>query len=384
VSAQEAVPILAEWASAADFPGDLAASVCYAESGFDLWQTRGDSGVSVGGISVHLPAHGGPAEKWLGPDGLRRSLALMGSRWLAALTTHGRTGWEQAPSIEARAQFFRRWWPDAQGADASQITIRQCRDAVQAGAAAWNQFGATQESTSMVLRPTIIQWPADGRNINARPAGVVYEGLVCHTSGGSSTIEQLGAWFGGLNQAEGKPGSTHFGVDRTGRIGQFVQLHQQPIAHGAEAASTAKILKGNEGISTNAYLIGVEHLDAGVPGSVTEVQLEASAWLMAWLWETEIAPHAARTGAVLDLDHLIQHSDLAPVSKPLCASWPKARMAQHLARIKARLAGESVPDLRDARIRHLEAGLRLAQQGLDDLAARVAAQRDGIERVLTG
>jgi hypothetical protein len=231
-----------------------------------------------------------------------------------------------------------------------------------------------QGGKKMVPRPDIIFIAAHPNNINVRPAGVLYEGLVVHTTAGSSTIAQLGAWFGGGNLAEGKSGSTHFGVDREGRIGQFVQLDQQPIAHGAESASTAAILQGNNGISTNAYLIGVEHLDAGIPGSVTDAQLEASAWLMAWLWETEIAPHAATTGAVLDLNHLIQHKDLAPMSKPLCASWPAARMREHMERIKARLAGPVVPLRRDRRtelVTEYRAGLGAARDDLMRASVRI-------------
>jgi len=141
MSAAEAVPVIRSWCSATDFPGALACSVVAAESGFDLWQQRGDGGQSVGGLSVHLPAHGGPAEQWLGPDGLRRSLDLMQGRWLQALVRHGRVGWEQAPNKEEQARWFRGFWIDAQGADWRRITREMCVEAVNQGAWAWEDYG---------------------------------------------------------------------------------------------------------------------------------------------------------------------------------------------------------------------------------------------------
>ncbi|HXI16886.1 MAG TPA: N-acetylmuramoyl-L-alanine amidase, partial [Chloroflexota bacterium] len=88
----------------------------------------------------------------------------------------------------------------------------------------------------------------------------------------------------------------------------------------------------------NSYLIGIEHLDAGTPGNVTPAQLSASVHLAAWLWETVIEPAAPVTGAVLDHDHILQHRDLAPASRPHCASWPEDRMTAYIARVRAMLA----------------------------------------------
>lgn len=88
----------------------------------------------------------------------------------------------------------------------------------------------------------------------------------------------------------------------------------------------------------NHVVIGIEHLDAGIPGSVTPAQIQASVWLCSWLWETEIAIHAWKTGAVLDLNHLVQHKDFDPVNRPNCASWPLSRMQDHLTKITTLLA----------------------------------------------
>lgn len=188
-----------------------------------------------------------------------------------------------------------------------------------------------------VPKPPIEWFPAHPQNVLARPAGLVFEGICTHTTAGGTTVEQLGAWFGGLNIQQGLRGSTHFGVDRVGAVAQFVSLDASAIAHGQEPSSTAFLVRENPGISMNHVVIGVEHLDGGVPGSVTPVQLEASAWLYAWIFETYIQPHAWKTGAKLDLNHFVQHKDFAPSSKPLCASWPQLRMQQHLDRIAAYL-----------------------------------------------
>jgi hypothetical protein len=187
-----------------------------------------------------------------------------------------------------------------------------------------------------VQEPPILWFVADPRNTRARPAGIVYEAIVIHTTAGGRDIETLGRWFGGENIRQGMTGSTHFGVDQQGRIGQFVNLANMAIAHGDETGATARLARENS-VTANAWAIGIEHLDGGVPGSVTAAQLEASAWLCAWLWETQIAPHAATTGAVLDREHLLGHYELAPVSRPICPSWPEARFLEQIARIRARL-----------------------------------------------
>jgi hypothetical protein len=190
----------------------------------------------------------------------------------------------------------------------------------------------------MVDKPPITVYSVHPSNLLTKPANVVAECIVLHTTAGGSTIDGLAAWFGGLNVQQGLRGSTHFGVDRMGAIGMFVDpasTSAMPIANGQESGATAKIVAENPGISANAYTVSIEHLDNAVPGSVTEIQLARSAWLCAWIWETYIQPHAWKTGATLDLDHLLQHKDFAPASRPFCASWPSERMQAHLAKMTA-------------------------------------------------
>jgi len=132
-------------------------------------------------------------------------------------------------------------------------------------------------------------------------------------------------------------GSTHYGVDVHGVIGQFVGLESQPIANGAENGATAAIVRENPNLSANSYSLSIEHLDGGVPGAITDPQFEASIWLGAWLWQEQIAPHAATTGAVLGRSRVLGHYEFAPLSRPRCPSWPEARFAAYIAGMRARL-----------------------------------------------
>lgn len=195
----------------------------------------------------------------------------------------------------------------------------------------------------MVETPQIEWFGCHPLNTIPRPSNIYYEAIVIHTTGGGSTIEGLAAWFNGGNIAAGLRGSTYFGVDRAGRIGQFLTPYTSvaPIANGAYANATAKLCKDNEGLNANFWTLNIEHLDANVPGSVTAIQLERSAWLCAYLWEQWIAPYAHITGATLDRDHLLQHKEFDPSGKPFCASWDEPRMTAHIQKIQTLLAPPS-------------------------------------------
>jgi len=191
----------------------------------------------------------------------------------------------------------------------------------------------------MVARPPIQWYGCHPDNTMPKPAGIVPEAIVIHTTGGQNTADDLARWFGGLNVQQGLRGSTHYGIGRDGGIGAYVEVtgNLAPIANGAYDNATAKLVKENAGINANYWTVSIEHLDNANPGSVTPIQLERSAWLCAWIWETYIQSHAARTGATLDRDHLLQHKEFDPSGKPFCASWPEDRMHQHLAKMSALL-----------------------------------------------
>jgi hypothetical protein len=192
----------------------------------------------------------------------------------------------------------------------------------------------------MVSKPPIVWYGCHPLNTIPKPSGVVVEAIVLHTTGGQNTAEDLARWFGGQNIQQGLRGSTHYGVGRDGGIGAYVEVvgNKAPIANGAYDNATAKLVKDNAGLNANYWTVSIEHLDNAVPGSVTPIQLERSAWLCAWIWQEYIQPHAGTTGAILDRDHLLQHKEFDPSGKPFCASWPEERMHQHLAKMAALLA----------------------------------------------
>jgi hypothetical protein len=201
----------------------------------------------------------------------------------------------------------------------------------------------TPEPPVTAQKPPIAWFPAHPTNYGPRTRpDVRYEAIVLHTTDGGRTLDDLGAWFG-QQHPPGQAGSTHFGVDPQGRVGQFVSLSQMAYAHGLVRSPTAKLVADNGDLNPNLWAIGIEHLDGGVRGATTPAQLEASARLAAWLFATEILPHAARTGATVDRDHVITHSQIDGVTRAFCPSWPEARIQAYIARVKELLAGATPP-----------------------------------------
>lgn len=191
----------------------------------------------------------------------------------------------------------------------------------------------------MIEQPPITWFPAAAGNYTSRPQNILYEAVVIHTTAGGWKLADLGRWFGGENLRQGMRGSTHFGVDRDGNIGQFVSLQNMAIAHGNEPEATARLARENTA-SANAWAIGIEHLDGGMPGAVTNAQAEASARLTAWLFDAIILPNARQTGAAVDRDHILGHYELAPRTRPRCPSWGEERFARYIARVRELLAGD--------------------------------------------
>jgi len=228
----------------------------------------------------------------------------------------------------------------------------------------------------MVTKPSIQWFPAHRGNVEPRLPGVVYEAWVIHTTDGSRTVADLGRWFGGENLRRGLQGSTHFGADLVGDLGQYVDLSEMAIAHG-NLNPMAKLAHDNGDLSANYWAAGCEHLDGGEPGTVTPVQLRASAGLCAWYFATEVLPHAARTGAAVDRDHIIGHYQLAS-NKPRCPSWPEARFTEYIGVVRDVLA---TPDVRDWRAEY-EAELRGQLAAADDDAVRIAVRVERLKRAL--
>ena len=327
-----AVTAVVDYAKSKGFLPDFLLSLVAGESSLNL-NAYNPAGWA-GGLQINVNAWGGPPEKWMGVDGLARSFAVMEERWVKVLMQVPDAGgwWQRDP-----VAMLTTTWPAMQGADPAGCA-REAPRAAREGAQAWAEYQAygppPPPPPSTVPKPPITFIAADPRNYDqGRPAGIQHEALVLHTTAGSSTIEQLGAWFAGGNIAQGLIASTHFGVDVLGHIGQFVTLDDTAYAHGIVRNPTARLVRENDGLNPNGWAIGIEHLDRGIPGAVTPEQLEASARLAAWLWATEIQPYAGRTGAKLDRDHIIQHSEIDSVGKPFCASWPEDRIAAYITRV---------------------------------------------------
>ena len=176
---------------------------------------------------------------------------------------------------------------------------------------------------------------------------ILLEAVVFHTTAGGSTIGQLGSWFQTAAAKRNPPGrgATHFGVDQAGRVGQFVSLLNHAFAHGATSTATAELVFENggvNGISSNLWAVGIELLDAGTAGNHTPVQLENAAQLAAWLFATEILPHAGRTGAAIDRKHVLGHYQFDAVNRKFCPGWSEDRYTWMIGRIQE-LVGLEVP-----------------------------------------
>lgn len=161
---------------------------------------------------------------------------------------------------------------------------------------------------------------------------ILQEAIVIHTTAGGASIKALDNWFNDPHAGV----SAHFGVGRNGEIHQYVNLDDAAFAHGiVNWPSDTTLVNENAGISPNLWAIGIEHVDTGIAGNVTEAQLQASAQLAAWLFASVILPNAARTGAALDRDHVLGHYQIG--SHGSCPSWPEERFTDYIARVQALL-----------------------------------------------
>lgn len=321
-----------DFATANGLPPLLLVALGWLEnSSFDPWNTTGDNGQSVGIFQIHLPAHGGPAEKWLGREGTQAAMRLMLWRWRTAYDAMG-FRFDEEP-----VEFLQTWWQPAQGGSALP-SYDQCRIAVAKARLALAEVG-DEEPPMTVEKPPIAWFGCAPHNYTSgRNPRIGHEAIVIHTTAGQSTIEQLAAWFGGMNRDRNGNlirGSTNFGVDVNGAIGQFVALTDTPIANGQEEGVTGGLFSENQGISANLWTISIEHLDRGVPGSVTDIQFERSAWLAAWLFDVVLFRSSARPVPTIDRTHVLGHYQSAPASRPHCPSWPEERFTRYIARVAA-------------------------------------------------
>lgn len=220
-----------------------------------------------------------------------------------------------------------------------------------------------------VPKPDIVWIGCHQNGFSQGRGGVLWEGVVEHTTGGGATIGALDNWF---NNPAAEVSAT-FGVGPNGEIHQYVSLDDEAYAHGiVDNPSPPQVVLDNLKISPNRYLIGIEHVDGGIAGTVTAKQLDASQRLTAWLFDTVILPNAAKTGAKIDRDHILGHYQIG--SHPQCPSWSAQRFSDYIARVRALIqpASPPLPPAIDPKIQDLLDALTLTRNGLN---ADVVAQQ---------
>lgn len=232
-----------------------------------------------------------------------------------------------------------------------------------------------------VAKPPVTFVPAHPSNFSKGRGGMAWEGLTIHTTDGGASIAALDSWF--ANPAA--KASTHFGIGQDGTIHQYVSLDDTAFAHGVINQPTAPILAENPGVNPNQWLIGIEHLDGGTPGTITPAQFAASVKLAAWLFDAVILPGMA-TMVRIDRNHIIGHGEIDSVNRKFCPSWPAARFDDYIKQVQALVAGTPpkpvpVPDPRDARIRDLEAQAASQQALIDNLNGVVTDTVDQLTRL---
>jgi hypothetical protein len=198
-----------------------------------------------------------------------------------------------------------------------------------------------------VPRPPIRWFPAHPDNFTpGLQTGVTWEAICIHTTAGGRKVADLGQWFSlppSHPEKRGMVGSTHFGVDEDGNIGQFVSLINRAVANGTRAGffdTSAKLIADNRALGvhdSNTWCVGIEHLDAGEPGRITEAQFQASVHLAAWLFQEHLLPGGA-SGVAVDRDHILLHRQFDGRDRPFCPSWPEERVQRYIAAVRERLA----------------------------------------------
>lgn len=221
-------------------------------------------------------------------------------------------------------------------------------------------------------KPAIAWVGASAANYETGRGGLRFEAVVLHIAGGA--MAGIDAWF---NDARARA-SAHFAVGRDGRIHQYVQLTDRAFAHGViEQGYTARLIDANRRadgtpLNPNDWAVGIEH--EGRSGDVvTPAQWSASTRLCAWLFASEILPHASATGATIDRDHVLRHADISPQTRAHCPGWSEALIARYIREVADLVRPPAPADDRA----QLVAELRGIVAAADDDALRAAVRRQG-------
>lgn len=240
-----------------------------------------------------------------------------------------------------------------------------------------------EQPVAQIPMPGITWEPAHPDNYRVGRGGVRFEGICLHITDGGKP----GGWFAmSLAQrraafaAQGRDpnlagvGATHYSVSRVDEdVAQHVSLGNEPFAQGLIQGRgwSDELVVANPGLSPSTYLISIEHA-ARKGEKFTDVQWRRSVHLSSWLWQTEVQPHVAITGATLDRRCIKQHSDIDSVDRAFCAGLTEAEMARYIEDMRVMMAGPVEPppppvDPRDTRIQEL---LNAITVQATDLSAR--------------
>ena len=171
------------------------------------------------------------------------------------------------------------------------------------------------------------------------------EAFVLHVMDG--TLAGCDSWFN--SQQNLGQVSAHFGMNRSGELHQYVYLTNGAHANGAIENWNLKLIKENNYSNPNTWTVSLEMEGKGPFNDCWPEQFEAAAQLCAWVFK-EVLFKSGATGVAIDRDHILQHSDISPTSRPNCAGWTEARMQLFIQRVKAISTGALVdPRVKQAR-----------------------------------
>jgi len=134
-----------------------------------------------------------------------------------------------------------------------------------------------------------------------------HSAITIHGTGGSATqtAQQLGDYF----RTTSDETSSHFGIDRTGNIAQYVLLKDGSGANCCKTAGHDTFWDQFNGENLNLHTISLEHVnDAENSLPLTDPQKQASFKLIAWLCDKYDIP----------LNHIKSHASIDPINRSLC------------------------------------------------------------------
>ena len=170
------------------------------------------------------------------------------------------------------------------------------------------------------------------------------EAFVLHVMDG--TLAGADTWFNS-SQNYGRV-SAHFGMDKVGNLHQYVYLTNAAHANGNIENWNLKLIKENGYSNPNSWTVSLEMEGKG-PFDPWPEQFESAAQLCAWVFK-EVLFKSGATGVAIDRDHILQHSDISPNSRPNCAGWSESRMQLFITRVRQITAGAVLdPRIKQAR-----------------------------------